>query len=234
MDCKAAGPSDRPQIRVCAAGSCSLVLSGSVRPFEKMNYRSPYDVQVGPCGCLPLRGGGPRGRSDSLCKWPVCHAGSRPGKTIARWLRALGLPSPRHQPGPRPPPCGRPVRGRGLLPPGAGAGQGGLEVSRGALPIRRRLPPPPGVERLGRPPGHTSTSRGSPAPGVDDPFSFGPGGGYSSQPGEGRVPCGSVRGEGARHQGPLGHPAMVRDLPPPHTPAGGPPGRSVSSGAWRA
>jgi len=30
------------------------------------------------------------GLSDFLCKWPVSHAGTRPGKTIARWLRAAG------------------------------------------------------------------------------------------------------------------------------------------------
>ena len=30
------------------------------------------------------------GLSDFLCKWPVSYVGSRPGKTIAKWFRAVG------------------------------------------------------------------------------------------------------------------------------------------------
>ena len=75
--------------------TCS-VLGGSSTPQESQTLRSESVSRFMRKWCqqLAVEGGErcfPRpGLSAFLCKWPVSYTGSRPGKTIAKWFRAVG------------------------------------------------------------------------------------------------------------------------------------------------
>ena len=97
------------------------------------------------------------------------HGAAGPGEPGARGRRrAVGGDARGHRHRPRSPARGRHRRGGGVLPPGAGAGQGGVELPGRAVPVRGRLPSPPGREHLGRRRRPGQRRRRAPA-GVADP-----------------------------------------------------------------